>query len=301
VLFILVAGLAGGTGWYFGAGPGSQVTIPEEGIIGQSPDAARAVIADLGLAVAEAPVEVFDPLVARGTVAGTDPAVGSAISRATVVTLNVSKGPEPIVVPEFTGLSEQAARDLATATGFPPTDSEQRFSPDVAAGVVLESYGVDDSDARVTLVTGQTYFDQRPVTFLVSAGPVPAVAGLSVADAQKRLEAVRLTGIPLDPVFDNTVPDGQVITLRPTSKDAPIAPGDSVNLVVSKGPDLVEVPNVIGEELPDARAMLEEAGFTVKVVTNVPGPFQSQAQVQSVRPTDDRALRGSEITVVSNY
>jgi beta-lactam-binding protein with PASTA domain len=135
----------------------------------------------------------------------------------------------------------------------------------------------------------------------VSAGPVPAVAGLSVADAQKRLEAVRLTGIPLDPVFDNTVPDGQVITLRPTSKDAPIAPGDSVNLVVSKGPDLVEVPNVIGEELPDARAMLEEAGFTVKVVTNVPGPFQSQAQVQSVRPTDDRALRGSEITVVSNY
>jgi beta-lactam-binding protein with PASTA domain/tRNA A-37 threonylcarbamoyl transferase component Bud32 len=301
VLFILVAGLAGGTGWYFGAGPGSQVTIPEEGIIGQSPDAARAVIADLGLAVAEAPVEVFDPLVARGTVAGTDPAVGSAISRATVVTLNVSKGPEPIVVPEFTGLSEQAARDLATATGFPPTDSEQRFSPDVAAGVVLESYGVDDSDARVTLVTGQTYFDQRPVTFLVSAGPVPAVAGLSVADAQKRLEAVRLTGIPLDPVFDNTVPDGQVITLRPTSKDAPIAPGDSVNLVVSKGPDLVEVPNVIGEDLPDARAMLEEAGFTVKVVTNVPGPFQSQAQVQSVRPTDDRALRGSEITVVSNY
>jgi beta-lactam-binding protein with PASTA domain/tRNA A-37 threonylcarbamoyl transferase component Bud32 len=301
VLFILVAGIAGGTGWYFGAGPGSTVTIPQEGVVGQSPDAARAAIVDLGLTVADAPVEVFDPVVPAGTVAGTDPATGTAVSRASVVTLQVSKGPEPIVIPEFSGLSEQAAKDLAAATGFPPTDSEQQFSSDVAAGVVLAAYGVDDAQARVTLVTGETYFDQRPVTFLVSAGPVPAVVGLAVADAQAKLEAVGLTGVPLDPVFDNTVPDGQVIALRPTTADAPIAPGDSVNLVVSKGPDLVDVPDVVGEKIPAARAMLEDAGFTVRVVTNVPGPFQSQAEVQSVRPTDERVLRGSEITIVSNY
>jgi beta-lactam-binding protein with PASTA domain/tRNA A-37 threonylcarbamoyl transferase component Bud32 len=301
VLFILVAGLAGGTGWYFGAGPGSTVTIPQEGVVGQSPDAARAAIVDLGLTVSDAPVEVFDPVVPTGTVAGTDPATGTAVSRASVVTLQVSKGPEPIVIPEFSGLSEQAAKDLATATGFPPTDSEQQFSADVAAGVVLAAYGVDDAQARVTLTTGETYFDQRPVTFLVSAGPVPSVAGLAVADAVAKLEAVGLTGVPLDPVFDNTVPDGQVIALRPTTDDAPIAPGDSVNLVVSKGPDLVDVPDVVGEKIPAARAMLEDAGFTVRVVTNVPGPFQSQAEVQSVRPTDEQVLRGSEITIVSNY
>jgi beta-lactam-binding protein with PASTA domain/tRNA A-37 threonylcarbamoyl transferase component Bud32 len=301
VLFILVAGLAGGTGWYFGAGPGSTVTIPQEGVVGQSPDAARAAIVDLGLTVSDAPVEVFDPVVPAGTVAGTDPATGTAVSRASVVTLQVSKGPEPIVIPEFSGLSEQAAKDLATATGFPPTDSEQQFSADVAAGVVLAAYGVDDAQARVTLTTGETYFDQRPVTFLVSAGPVPSVAGLAVADAVAKLEAVGLTGVPLDPVFDNTVPDGQVIALRPTTDDAPIAPGDSVNLVVSKGPDLVDVPDVVGEKIPAARAMLEDAGFTVRVVTNVPGPFQSQAEVQSVRPTDEQVLRGSEITIVSNY
>jgi beta-lactam-binding protein with PASTA domain/tRNA A-37 threonylcarbamoyl transferase component Bud32 len=301
VLFILVAGLAGGTGWYFGAGPGSTVTIPREGVVGQSPDAARAAIVDLGLTVSDAPVEVFDPVVPTGTVAGTDPATGTAVSRASVVTLQVSKGPEPIVIPEFSGLSEQAAKDLATATGFPPTDSEQQFSADVAVGVVLAAYGVDDAQARVTLTTGETYFDQRPVTFLVSAGPVPSVAGLAVADAVAKLEAVGLTGVPLDPVFDNTVPDGQVIALRPTTDDAPIAPGDSVNLVVSKGPDLVDVPDVVGEKIPAARAMLEDAGFTVRVVTNVPGPFQSQAEVQSVRPTDEQVLRGSEITIVSNY
>jgi beta-lactam-binding protein with PASTA domain/tRNA A-37 threonylcarbamoyl transferase component Bud32 len=301
VLLIIVAGLAGGTGWYFGAGPGSQVTIPEEGLVGQSPEAARALITELGLPLAEQDVQVFDPLVAVGAVAGTDPAVGTSVSRATVVTLQVSKGPQPIAVPEFTGLAEQDAKALAEATGFVTTDSEQRFSADVAAGVVLESYGVDDAQARVTLVTGENYFDQRPVTFLVSAGPLPGVAGLTVAEAQAKLDAVGLTGVPLEPVFDNTVPDGQVIALQPTAADAPIAPGDSVELIVSKGPDLVEIPDVVGEKLPDARAMLEEAGFTVRVVTNVPGPFQSQAEVQSIRPGDESALRGSEITIVSNY
>jgi beta-lactam-binding protein with PASTA domain/tRNA A-37 threonylcarbamoyl transferase component Bud32 len=299
-LFIVVAGIAGGTGWYFGVGPGSQVAIPEQGVVGQSPADARAVIAELGLPLAEQDVEVFDPLVAAGVVAGTDPAVGTSVSRSTVVTLQVSKGPQPIAVPEFGGIPEADARALAEATGFLPTDSEERFDADAAPGVVLETYGVDDAEARITLATGENYFDQRPITFLVSAGPVPEVAGLTVAEAQSRLGESRLTGIPLEPVFNSTVPADHVIAMK-VPDDAPVRPGDSLELVISKGPDLVEVPDVEGQFIPDARALLQDAGFTVKVVTNVPGPFQSSAVVMSVRPADDRVLRGSEITIVSNY
>jgi beta-lactam-binding protein with PASTA domain len=296
VLFILVAGLAGGTGWYFGAGPGSTVTIPQEGVVGQSPDAARAAIVDLGLTVSDAPVEVFDPVVPAGTVAGTDPATGTAVSRASVVTLQVSKGPEPIVIPEFSGLSEQAAKDLATATGFPPTDSEQQFSADVAAGVVLAAYGVDDAQARVTLTTGETYFDQRPVTFLVSAGPVPSVAGLAVADAVAKLEAVGLTGVPLDPVFDSDVPAGQVVRIEPQTVGSGIGPGDSVNLVVSKGPELVLVPEVTGMSQSKATAALEAVGLVAKFsgpLNGLPG-----ATVRSIAPEVGAEVeKGSTVTV----
>jgi len=301
VLFIVVAGLAGGTGWYFGAGPGSQVSIPVENVIGQDPDAAAAAIEEVGLTVAASRDEVFSPDIAAGSVAATDPPAGTQVSRDTVVALKISKGPQPIVVPEFAGLSEDAAKELATSTGFPPTDSERQFSADVSAGVVLAAFGEDDAQGRITLVTGENYFDQRPVTFLVSAGPLPAVNGLSVADAQARLTAVELTGIATDPVFDPAVPTGAVIGLQTVTPDAPIRPGDSINLIVSKGPDLVEVPDVVGETIPEAKAALEAAGFVVRLNTNVPGPFQAVAEVRSVSPKDEKLLRGAEVTINANY
>jgi len=300
VLVILLAGAAGGTGWYFGAGPGSQVTIPSD-IVGQSPDAAVAALDDIGLRVADSRDEIFSPDVPAGAVAGTDPAAGSAVSRDTVVALQISKGPQPVDVPEFTGLSEDDAKALATSTGFLPADSEFQFNADVAAGVVLASYGVGPDGSRITLETGTQYFDQSPVTFLVSKGALPDVVGSTVEKAIADLGAVGVTGVPTDPVFDPTIPEGQVIALAPQTADAPVAPGDSVNLVVSKGPDLVEVPDVVGMSINDASAALKAAEFVVKITTNVPAPFWGQAQVKSVKPGDEKLLRGAEITIVANY
>jgi len=300
VLVILLAGAAGGTGWYFGAGPGSQVTIPSD-IVGQSPDAAVAALDDIGLRVADSRDEIFSPDVPAGAVAGTDPAAGSAVSRDTVVALQISKGPQPVDVPEFTGLSEDDAKALATSTGFLPADSEFQFNADVAAGVVLASYGVGPDGSRITLETGTQYFDQSPVTFLVSKGALPDVVGSTVEKAIADLGAVGVTGVPTDPVFDPTIPEGQVIALAPQTMDAPVAPGDSVNLAVSKGPDLVEVPDVVGMSINDASAALKAAEFVVKITTNVPAPFWGQAQVKSVKPGDEKLLRGAEITIVANY
>jgi beta-lactam-binding protein with PASTA domain/tRNA A-37 threonylcarbamoyl transferase component Bud32 len=283
VLVILLAGAAGGTGWYFGAGPGSQVTIPSD-IVGQSPGAAVAALDDIGLRVADS-----------------RDGAGSAVSRDTVVALQISKGPQPVDVPEFTGLSEDDAKALATSTGFLPADSEFQFNADVAAGVVLASYGVGPDGSRITLETGTQYFDQSPVTFLVSKGALPDVVGSTVEKAIADLGAVGVTGVPTDPVFDPTIPEGQVIALAPQTADAPVAPGDSVNLVVSKGPDLVEVPDVVGMSINDASAALKAAEFVVKITTNVPAPFWGQAQVKSVKPGDEKLLRGAEITIVANY
>jgi beta-lactam-binding protein with PASTA domain len=171
----------------------------------------------------------------------------------------------------------------------------------VAEGTVLAAYGVGADGARIQLETGTQYFDQKPVTFLVSAGALPDVAGLPVNDAIALLGTKNVTATALpDLQFNNDVASGSVISMQTTS-DAPVAPGDTVNLVVSKGPDLVVIPDVVGETIPDATQMLTEAGFTVKLVTNVPKPFQDRAEVQSIRPDDDEALRGSEITIVSNY
>jgi len=74
-------------------------------------------------------------------------------------------------------------------------------------------------------------------------------------------------------------------------------PGDTVVLTLSKGPDLVEVPNVItGQTIAQAREQLEALGFSV--TSNVPG-FLEGAVVASVQsPAAGELLkRGSEVTV----
>jgi len=298
LLFVLVAGLAGGAGWYFGAGPGSQVTIPGS-VLNQSPEAATAALTDLGLVVSETRTEIFSTTVPVGAVASTDPAVGETVSRTSVVTLGISAGPRPVTMPALVGSNEADARDAATALNLAVGDNEQQFSSDAPAGIVMSVSGVDADGNRIDLGEGASYFEEMPVVLLVSSGAVPEVSGLALAAAQAQLTAVNLTATVLPAVFDSTVPNGSVIRLE--TLDDTVRPGDSVNLVVSKGPDLVEIPDVVGSTIPEATQLLTDAGFTVTLITNVPGPFRSQAEVQSVRPNDDTAVRGSDITIVSNY
>jgi beta-lactam-binding protein with PASTA domain/tRNA A-37 threonylcarbamoyl transferase component Bud32 len=302
LLFIIVAALAGGTGWYFGVGPGSQVTIPTS-IVNQSPADASAALEELGLTVSDTTTEVSSSTVPVGAVAGADPDAGTSVTKSTVVTLEVSTGPKPVAIPQFIGISETDATDLATGLDLEVGEPERQFSGDVAAGVVMAAYGVDAADARVNLAEGDTYYESMPVTFLVSVGPIPAVEGLTVDEAVARLDAVELNGVPQTPEFHPTVPSGQVIQLRTQTDDPTIRPGDSLNLIVSKGPDLVDVPDVEDDTINSARATLVAAGFVVVVQSNVPAAFWDIATVTELTPVGpgEKLIRGGTITIIANY
>ena len=302
---VLLVGLAGGTGWYFGVGPGSLVTIPEEGVVGASADAATALLTDLSLVVDTTTVEVFDPFVAQGLVAGTDPAVGTGVHKDSPVTLLISKGPEQIVVPEIVGVDEDTAKQNI-ADGrlvYDEKTSFQQFDDTVPAGTVIAATGLDAAGATIPLENGGAYFDQRPVGLIVSLGPLPSVAGLTFQQAVDVLAAVDVVGVEGSRTFDDTQPKDAVIRAEPQTAGAPIRPNDTVYLVISNGVDLVEIPDIIGESINDASQMLKDAGFVVKVSSNVNSAFWDVAEVQSYSPGEDTgsAKRGSTITIVSQY
>jgi beta-lactam-binding protein with PASTA domain/tRNA A-37 threonylcarbamoyl transferase component Bud32 len=301
ILVLLLAGLAGGTGWYFGVGPGSQVQIPGD-IAGATPDAATATLAELGLRVAPETAAAFDPLVPEGNVAATDPSPGSSVDRDSVVTIVISQGPQPVTMPEFAGLTTQAAAELAETNGFTPTSNEVQFA-DAPADTVLEAFGIDAAGARIPLAAGDTYYDQRPITFRVSAGPVPDVAGLSLDAAIAALQGSGLTGVQGERIYNDSIPADQVVRAEPQVEGATVAPGDTMFLVMSKGPDLVTVPVVRGLFVTSALEALRGAGFTVKVSSNVPEALWNVVVVQDIGPVDQgqSAKRGSQITIESNY
>ncbi|MFE5671412.1 Stk1 family PASTA domain-containing Ser/Thr kinase [Agromyces sp. NPDC056523] len=283
-LVLLLTGLAAGTGWYFGAGPGSLATVPDT--TGMLPDTATQVLQEAGFEVE--PAERNDPLIPPGQVSGTDPEDGALARRGSTVQLFVSLGPQILDVPQVVGLPEADARTALEAFAV-AEDSTRQFSPDVEAGAVIAV--LDGGGAPVPA----TYPERGAITLVVSVGRVPPVEGLAVGEAETRLKAAELVVEFADPQFSNDVAVDVVITAD--WLDDPMNPGDTVRLTVSKGPDLVEVPNVVtGQTIAQARAQLEAAGFAV--ASNVP-PFLEGAVVASAQSpaAGEKVARGTEITV----
>ena len=283
-LVLLLTGLAAGTGWYFGAGPGALATVPETATL--LPDNARQVLETEGFVVVDA--ERNDPVVPPGQVSGTDPAAGEQARRGSEITMFVSLGPQMLPVPDVIGQPEADARTaLADFTVADP--SLQQFSADVAAGSVIAVLGADGAPL------GPEYAELGAVTLVVSVGAVPDVTGLPVGDAEGALTGVGLAVDRAEPEFSDDVPIDHVIVATPATD--PVRPGDTIVLTLSKGPDLVELPNVItGQTIGQAREQLEALGFTVS--SNVPA-FLEGAVVASVQSpaAGEQLKRGSEVTV----
>jgi eukaryotic-like serine/threonine-protein kinase len=283
-LVLLLTGLAAGTGWYFGAGPGALAQVPETATL--APDSATLVLEEAGFVVELG--ERNDPVVPAGQVSGTDPKAGEQARRGSVVTLFVSLGPRMLPMPDVINTPEAEARNALKEFTVAEQNAQQ-FSADVAAGSVIAVLGADGNPV------GAEVAELADLTLVVSVGAIPDVAGLPVADAEAAISDAGLAVGYADPEFSDDVPADHVITATPATD--PMRPGDTLVLTVSKGMDLVEVPNVItGQTIAQAREQLEALGFTV--ASNVP-TFLEGAVVASVQSpaAGEQLKRGSEVTV----
>src|SRR3546814_18940882 len=108
---------------------------------------------------------------------------------------------------------------------------------------------------------------ESAVPLVVSQGPQPrtvpgGLAGGTYEDAKAALEKVQLGATKVEE-FSDDVEAGRVIGLRPAEGSE--APRDTVvEVVVSKGPDLVTVPSVAGKSL-DRKSVVEGKRGTVRV------------------------------------
>jgi len=301
VLVVLLVGGAAGAGWYFGSGPGSQVTIPES-IQGVTPDEARVILEELGLVVSDELGETFDPVVAIDLVANSTPAVGAAAPNGSAVQLLISQGPSPIAVPAFAGMTEQEARDAIAAAPFTLVEPViKQFDSEIAAGLVINVLGADET----SIVGTETYGELQDVYLIVSAGGLPNVECTSVDEATQILAGVNLNAELGSEVF-NDCAEGTVVGIDP-ERDSDgnsriFREDDTATLIISRGPDLVQMPDVIGDNIKSAKTELEALDFVVKVETktNLPPSFWEfgPAVVTDQDPEAGAMIkRGSDVTI----
>ncbi|HEY4724648.1 MAG TPA: PASTA domain-containing protein, partial [Actinomycetota bacterium] len=150
---------------------------------------------------------------------------------------------------------------------------------------------------RTRPAKGTVLKDDQVVTVVVSAGKpkvqVPEVAGRRLEVAQAELGAAHLKVRP-ERVFDDNVPEGRAAGTDPGAGST-VAWGSTVVLRISKGPDLVVVPKVVGLSKKEAQERLGEAGLEAHFVL----PVGSMVVEQSPGP-GEKAKRGSGVRLLLN-
>lgn len=282
VLLLVLAVAGGGVGWYFLTGPGAYTVVPT---VSGTLEEARRTLASAGLAAE--PVEQYDEQVPAGGVVGTEPGAGEQVRKGGTVTVLVSRGTEFTLTPDLAGKGvEEAGTVLAAEDLTVAPDPVQEYSETVPeGGIVSQVPAAGEQVKRGTEVVVVVSRGREPI-------PVPAVTGQERAAAEQAVTDAGLAPAVTEE-FSDTVAAGLVISQAPA--DGTLFRGDAVALVVSKGPPLVAVPQVRGQQLDEARRTLEEAGFVVEVRRLVENGFGT---VLGTNPgAGEQVPRGSTVTV----
>jgi serine/threonine-protein kinase len=103
------------------------------------------------------------------------------------------------------------------------------------------------------------------ITLTLSLGQerfeVPDLAGLELAAAKTELAQANLKYKDGAGQYSDTVPEGAVLSTNP-AKGTELKRGDTVTVVVSKGKAPIQVPNLVGSNVNDARNQLQQLGLT---------------------------------------
>ncbi|MEX0172555.1 Stk1 family PASTA domain-containing Ser/Thr kinase [Streptomyces sp. LMG1-1-1.1] len=253
---LLALGLGTGV-WYINSGQFTRVPA----VLGQTEAVATQRIADAGLEVGSTK-RAFSDVYGRGTVMAVDPAPGERLRGNGTVVLTLSRGPEVVKVPNIRNKPLAEAKRLLEREGLVPGVVTTEFSDSVAQGAVIGSDpepGTERSpDSAVALVVSKG----SPID-------VPGVTGETVADATAALQEAGLT-VKVAPERVNSPEAAGAVAAQSLAEGSRAAEGDTITLTVSKGPRLIEVPDVTGETTAEARAALEDAGFEVKVDKSFP-------------------------------
>jgi serine/threonine-protein kinase len=275
---------AAGLVWLVLVGPLNRVDVPD--VLGKTPTEAAAILATSNLLL-DAEETAYSEDFPKGQIMATDPGPESSIRTGGTVLATVSRGPERYDVPKLKGLTVEEAQVALAAANLALGETTQAYDDKVKKDDVISS-----SPKAGTSVKRDTKVDVK-----VSKGPepvtMPEVVGTDGDTAEKQLADLGLE-VDRSNKFSETVPKGQVISVEPPA-GATAYRGDTVQLVVSKGPPLVEVPNVVGKNESAARAALEAAGFAVQV--NKPLGFVVFG-VNSQNPRGGtKAPKGSTVTI----
>ena len=193
-------------------------------------------------------------------------------------------------VPTVANKTVAQAQQLLNDAGFRSTTSDV-FHDDVPSGLVVGSDPTAGAEIRKFV----------PVSLFVSKGPqlfpLPQLTDGTLDEAKNALNAAEMALGTVTEQFDEAKPAGVVLSQDPAA-GTPARHGTPVSLVVSKGPEPIPVPSVLGMDEKNAKDAIEAAGLRAEEAReevfdrNVP-----KGAVVSQSPANGTLTRGGVVTL----
>ncbi|MEW6188710.1 MAG: Stk1 family PASTA domain-containing Ser/Thr kinase [Actinomycetota bacterium] len=284
ILAILLAfSLAAAWGFYALA---PRVVVPdlEDKTISQ----AKQILTRKGLKLKVAEWRYSDTI-ASGGIIDQYPSPGRKVREGETIKVTASKGKRLISVPEVVGRTEAQATYLLAKAGLEVGEIERRHHNKIPEDRVIDQD--PKGDKKVTKGT--------KVNLIVSLGiemvEVPDVINRTEEEAAALISQAKLKMTRTEESSDE-VEKGRIIRQSP-QPGIEVKRGAVVKVVVSTGPRMVTVPDVVGKDESAAESELENLGFIVVIKEGVSSPEDWGKVVAQSPKGGEQVKRGSTITI----
>lgn len=276
IALLLVTALIFGVIKYLDSG---KITVPS--LVGLSKSEANKVLDGLGLK-SQILSEIFSEDIPKGKIISSKPAGGGKITPNGTVGLNISKGQERILITDLTGKTPDVASQKIAELGLNVGEIFESFDLKIDSGFVIRTDPAVGSNVKRGTV----------VNLIVSKGIEKIELTSYIGkNGEQALSELTDSGFDVDVEykFSDNIFKGQVISQAPDRSDA-IPIGSKIRLVISKGPEFIFVPNVLGKSKNSATLDLENLGLRVSI--------KGTGKVNNISPAiGSKVKQGSLITL----
>jgi beta-lactam-binding protein with PASTA domain len=202
--------------------------------------------------------------------------------------------PDDGILPNVVGKTFEDASAILSKEGFPAQQGETRFHKTIAANIVLQ----EDPPAGSRQKRGTN------VVLALSAGQksaeVPVTTNMSQQQARISIEN---TGLVLGGVTEqlSDAPRGLVVATSPPAGTKVELPG-TVDIVLSKGPATVMMPDLYGRSVGEARSMVEQIGLRIAGVSRDTSSLQPENTViRQLPPAGNNISAGGAVSLTVSH
>lgn len=210
---------------------------------------------------------------------------------ATTVTETQKTTEGNIEVIDLSGLTFEDAKEILNAAGLGIKRAGTIASDEYEEGEI-----VSQSPEAGSFVDAKT-----TIEVVISSGPamveIPSVKGLDETSAYNKLVNAGFKPVK-ELEYSDSVEIGYVISQSPAGSSLGNE-GDLVTIVVSQGPKLVKVPNVVNLKQENATSALTEAGLKVgEVTTDYSDKIEKGNVISQSVSADTQVAKGSTVNLV---